>query len=73
MNTTPAEIDLFISLYLRIRNAVRSFWAENTRWELVADFMARNRFEKLASTMHLVNNLEVTEEDKKDKVHKLKP
>ena len=48
--------------------AVRAFWAEETRWERVADSMPRQRFEKLSSTIHFINNMAVTEEDKKRQI-----
>ena len=77
IDTSKAEIDLFIGLYLRMglmqAYAVRAFWAEETRWERVADFMPRHRFEKLSSTIHFIDNMGVTEEDKKDRLHKLRP
>ena len=48
IDTSKAEMDLFIGLYLRMglvqAYAVRAFWAEETRWERVADFMPRHRF-----------------------------
>ncbi|GFS27379.1 PiggyBac transposable element-derived protein 3, partial [Elysia marginata] len=58
IDTSKAEVDLFIGLCLRMGLmqaydiVVRAFWAEGTRWERIADFMPRNRFEKLASTLH---------------------
>ncbi|KAK3759993.1 hypothetical protein RRG08_048736 [Elysia crispata] len=77
MDTSRVEIDLFIGLYLRMglvqAYAVRAFWAEETRWERVANFMPRQRFEKLSSTIHFINNMAVREEDKKDKLFKLRP
>ncbi|KAK3798729.1 hypothetical protein RRG08_048244 [Elysia crispata] len=35
--------------------------------------MARNKFQKLMSHVHFVNNLEVSEEEKTDKLWRLRP
>ena len=43
------------------------------RKKRVADFMPRHRFEKLSSTIHFIDNMDVTEEDKNDRLHKLRP
>lgn len=34
----------------------RMYWAQQTRYPLIADVMARNRFEKLRSNLHITNN-----------------
>ncbi|XP_040067151.1 piggyBac transposable element-derived protein 3-like [Ixodes scapularis] len=41
--------------------------------EQYIDTMSRNRFLRLMKCLHVVNNLEVTEEEKKDKLWKLRP
>ena len=77
IDTSKAETDLFICLYLWMgfmqAYAVRAFGAEETRWVRVADCMPRHRFEKLSSIIHFIDNMDVTEEDKKDGRHKLRP
>lgn len=77
IDTTKAETDLFIGLFLRMgliqAYSVRAFWAEDTRVEKIADFMTRNRFQKLASHLHFIDNTLVTDETKKDKLWKLRP
>ena len=53
--------------------AVRAFRDNDTRIAGIADHMARNRFQKLMSHVHFVNNLEVNEEEKTDKLWRLRP
>lgn len=77
INTSKQEIDLFLGLYLRMGlmqgYAVRAFWAEETRYDKVADCIARNRFEKIASHLHFTDNASVTDAEKTNKVWKLNP
>ena len=77
VNTSKAEIDLFIGLFLRMglvqAYSLRALWAEETRYDKVADHMARNRYEKLASHIHFTDNSTVMEEEKKNKSWKIAP
>ena len=50
----------------------RSYWELETRYSLVADVMSRNRLEKLVRTLDFRNNLDVTDEEKEDKLWKLR-
>lgn len=52
--------------------SVRAYWVAATCVEKIADYMVRNRFKKLSSHIHLVNNL-TQEENNKDKLWKLQP
>lgn len=74
--TTKSEIDLFIGLYLRMGliqcYSVRAFWASATRCEKIADHMARDRFQKLASNIHFTDNM-ADRTDTRDKLWKLRP
>ena len=51
----------------------RSYWEHEARYSLVADAMSGNRFEKLVSALHFKNNLDVTEQEKTEKLWKLRP
>jgi hypothetical protein len=53
--------------------SVSGYWETGTRYPPVADVMSRNRFQKIVSTIHLQDNLEVTEEQRKDKAWKIRP
>lgn len=78
INTSEAEIKLFIGLYLRMGliqcYSVRAFWANATRVEKIADHMPRNRFEKLSSHIHFADNDEHAKDNAcTDKLWKLRP
>ena len=78
LKTTAKEIELFIGLYLRMglvkAHSVRAYWAFETRHPPVADHMARSRFENVASSLHFVNNSEISEEQKdEDRLWKVRP
>ena len=76
-NTTKKEIEILIGIYIRMGMVsmprVRSYWEMTTRYSVIADKMSRNRFEKLASSLHVKNNLLVTEQEKKYKMRKTRP
>ncbi|XP_067659983.1 piggyBac transposable element-derived protein 3-like, partial [Haliotis asinina] len=77
VNTTRKEIEIFIGIYLRMglvkMPRVRSYWESATRFGPIADHMSRNRFEKLALYLHFKDNLTTTNEEKADKLWKLRP
>ena len=52
---------------------VRAYWENETRFSPIADVMARGRFERLASMLHFCDNLNASDEQKKDKMWKLCP
>ena len=52
--------------------ADRLYWGSQTRYPAVADVMSRNRFQLLLKVIHFVDNLEVSDEEKKDKLWKLR-
>lgn len=45
----------------------RCYWEQGTRYPPIADTMSRNHFLRLMKCLHVVNNVEVTEDEKKDK------
>lgn len=53
--------------------SVRCYWENGTRYTPICDVMSRNRFERLMQCIHFVNNCDVAQEDKDDKVWKLRP
>lgn len=74
-NTNVQEIELLLGMYLRMgivqMNNIRMYCETDIRYGPFADFMSRNRFQTLLSVTHFVNN--DTEDDKKDKLWKLRP
>ncbi|XP_070397519.1 piggyBac transposable element-derived protein 3-like [Dermacentor albipictus] len=76
-NTSIHEVEQYIGMYLQMGLVqmpnVRCYWEQGTRHSPVADTMSRNRFLKLMACLHIVDNLAVPEEEKQDKVWKLRP
>lgn len=52
--------------------AVGCFWETYTRYHPIADVMARQRFQRIASYLHIVDNLKVMKKEKKDKEWKIR-
>jgi hypothetical protein len=77
LKASNKEIEIIIGLYFRMgivqMPRIRSYWETETRYYLIADAMSRNSFEKLVSILHFRNKLEATEEEKTDKLWKLRP
>lgn len=77
VNTDLQELEQYIGMYLQMGLVkmpnVRCYWENGTRHSPIADAMSRNRFTKLMRSLHVVDNLGVTEEQKKDKLWKLRP
>lgn len=76
VNTTLRELEQYLGMLLKMGFAkmsnVRCNWENGTRYS-IADNMARNRFLKLMQCINVVNNLEVSEEAKKDTLWKVRP
>lgn len=74
---TKKEVEIFIRIYLRMglvqAHSVRAYWETGTRYEAVASSMPRDRFKKLATSLHFKDNLKAAKEEKTDKVWKLRP
>ncbi|XP_038136316.1 piggyBac transposable element-derived protein 3-like [Cyprinodon tularosa] len=64
-------------MYLRMglvqMSGSRMYWETDTRHPPIADVMPRNRFQSLLTKLHFVNNLTVSEIEKRDKLWKLRP
>lgn len=78
LKTGSKEIEMFIGMYLRMglmqAAYVRTYWESATRYDPVADVMARDRFETLAASLHFISNDSLSNECKeKDRVWKLRP
>ncbi|XP_060927134.1 piggyBac transposable element-derived protein 3-like [Limanda limanda] len=76
VNTTAKEIEKMLGMYLKMglvqMAGTRMYWETETRYSPVADVMPRNRFRSLLTSLHFVNNMTVSETEKKDKLWKLR-
>lgn len=54
-------------------SGVRMYWETDSQYTPISDVMSRNRFQSLLTSLHSVNNLTVSETQKKDKLWKLRP
>ena len=77
LQASANELETFFGLYFHMglvnMPAVGCFWENDTRYPPVADVMSRNRFQKIASNLHIKDNLLVTEAEKEDKAWKIRP
>ncbi|KAF3856671.1 hypothetical protein F7725_017394 [Dissostichus mawsoni] len=64
---------MYLKMGLVQMSAVRMYWEKDTQYSPVSDVMSRNRFQYLLTSLHFVNNLKVSEMEKKDKLWKLRP
>ena len=56
---------VYIRMGLVSMPKVRYYWEMTTRYSAIADKMSRKRFGKLADSLHVKNNLLVTEQEKR--------
>ena len=77
LNTSTKEMEKMLGMFLKMglvqMPGSRMYWETDTRYPPVADVMPRNRFQALLTSLHLVNNLTVSETEKKDKLWKIRP
>ncbi|XP_064646212.1 piggyBac transposable element-derived protein 3-like [Lineus longissimus] len=53
--------------------SLRCYWEAELRQSRIADEMGRNRFSKIAQSLHFTDNNDVTDEEKEDRLWKLRP
>ncbi|KAL2096971.1 hypothetical protein ACEWY4_006178 [Coilia grayii] len=52
---------------------IRAYWENDTRCPIIADHMARNRFQTLLSSLHFVDNIDLSDRQAEDKCWKIRP
>uniref|UniRef100_A0A3Q1JQK9 PiggyBac transposable element-derived protein domain-containing protein n=1 Tax=Anabas testudineus TaxID=64144 RepID=A0A3Q1JQK9_ANATE len=76
VNTNAKEIEQILGMYMHMglnqMPNVRAYWEMETRCPAVCDVMSRGRFLKLLTLLHFQDNLNVSEDAKKDKLWKLR-
>ena len=79
LNVTADEIEQFIGIHIMTGivkvPSYRQYWADNTRIATIADVMARNRFDKLRSFIHVNDNTQMLQRNEPgyDKLFKVRP
>lgn len=77
VNTNAQEIEQILGMYMHMGLVqmpnVRAYWEMETRYPAVCDVMPRGRFLNLLTLIHFQDNLNVSEDAKKDKMWKLRP
>ncbi|XP_065302149.2 piggyBac transposable element-derived protein 3-like [Dermacentor albipictus] len=77
LNLTVEELTSVLGMFFRMglvnMHMVRAYWKSGSRYELVAQVMSRNRFEKITSHLHFFDNEAATEKIKEDKCWKVRP
>lgn len=77
VNTNAQEIEQILGMYMHMGLVqmpnIRAYWEMETRYPAVCDVMSRGRFLNLLTLIHFQDNLNVSEDAKKDKVWKLRP
>ena len=77
INTSPKEIEQLIGCLFRMGLVKmpnqRSYWEGHMSYNGLSTTFSRNCCEKLMRSIHFVDNLNISEEEKKDRVWKLRP
>jgi len=78
VDTSIKEVEKILGIFLLMgivrMPGVRYYWESETRYHPVADVIARNRFQKLLTVFHFVDNFSITDEVKAgDRLWKLRP
>lgn len=78
INTTNKEVEQMLGMFFRMglvkMPGIRQYWESATAYPPVSGVMSRNRFKALVANLHFVDNLLVTDEEKKkDKLWKIRP
>ena len=72
------ELEKFLSIYFRMGPvqlpSQRSYWETFMSYDGVSSVLSRNRFEAIIRNVHFVDNVSISEENKKqDRLWKLRP
>lgn len=79
VNTNSSEIEQFFGIHIMSGvikvPSYRFYWTQHSRIEKIADVMSRNRFDKLRSYIHFVNNDNLLPRDdpNHDRLFKIRP
>jgi len=78
VDTDIREVEKILGIFLLMgivrMPGVRYYWEHETRYSPVADIIARNRFQKLLTVFHFVDNFSMADEMKAgDRLWKLRP
>lgn len=75
LNINRTDLELYLCAYLRMglesRHNVRSYWETENGSEFINKLMSRKKFLDIASHLHFINNMDVTEEQKLNKIWKV--
>jgi hypothetical protein len=76
-NLTKKELEQILGMFLRMGlcrlPGNRAYWETDSRFPRVADVMPRNRCSYLLTVLHFVDNNRATDEQKTDKIWKIRP
>ncbi|KAL3201446.1 hypothetical protein MRX96_012492 [Rhipicephalus microplus] len=77
LNLTVQKLTPVLGMFFRMglvnMHRVRAYWENGSRYELVAQVMSHNRFEKITSHLHFFDNEAANDKVKKDKCWKVHP
>ena len=77
VTTSFKEIEQIIGIFFKMSlvemPSMRMYWERSTRYPAVADIISRNRFVMLLSTFHFVDYDAISEEEKNDRLWKIRP
>jgi len=76
-NLVAKEFDQLLGMFFHMglvrMDSIRQYWETDSRYDPVASVMSRNRFQKLLMNLHFVDNLSIKNDEKADKLWKLRP
>lgn len=76
-DTSKKELEKMMGMYFRMRlvkmSGVLNYWENETVYQPVCSVMGSNRFRALVANLPFVDNMTVTDDQKKDKVWEIRP